>query len=662
VALASSVAITRTEALNRQRHLAQTDGLTGLLNKTHVLGQLREALRSNVHQRSSGSVFLFDIDHFKTYNDTNGHPAGDALLRALAGLVSRTVRPEDWVCRYGGEEFCVLLPDTDSAGAARLAERMRQIIEALDFSKRPELRELRITSSFGVADTTIGVRNPTELIEKADQALYAAKNGGRNQVIESKDMNEGGAHADGDSARSEQASAQHDVLTGLPDRQMFLDKLRHAVVFPQKPDEYVAVMLLDIDMFKRVNNSMGHSAGDRLLRECGERLSNTLRGRDTIAKLARNEPGIAISRLGGDEFGVLLRGIDDIETITPLVERIQEAISAPFQLENMDISITSSIGIAVYPRDGERPEELLTNADIAMYSAKRSGPNGYQFFDVSMVAGNADDLQIESELRQALGRDQFVVFYQPQVELSEGRIIGAEALIRWQHPERGLVPPIKFIPMAERFGIIDEIGHWVLRQACNQARIWQTSIRPIPIAVNLSALQFRQPDLVLQIRTLLEEYRLEAHSLELEVTETVLMDDLDEVIPKIQELHEMGIKVSIDDFGVGYSSLAYLKRFAIDTLKIDRAFVQGIESSDDDRAIAEAVILLGRALNLDVIAEGVDKQEQLVKLKELGCNELQGYLFSPPVPAEEFDELLRQDVRLEIPRLRGPKLAATSAA
>jgi len=422
--------------------------------------------------------------------------------------------------------------------------------------------------------------------------------------------------------------AQHDFLTGLPNRLLLNDRLNHAIALARRHGSQVAVMFIDLDRFKHINDSLGHAIGDKLLEEVGKRLEAAVRGSDTV------------SRQGGDEFLVVLSEVQHAQNAARRAEKIHAALSAPQAIEGHDLQVNVSIGISIFPDDGQDTETLIKCADTAMYHAKENGRNTYQFFEPEMNVRAVERQSLETHLRRALERREFVLHYQPKANLETGAVTGTEALIRWLHPERGLLPPAHFVPIAEDCGLIVPMGQWVLREACRQARAWQNAgLSPLPVAVNISALEFRHKDFLPGVRAILAETQLEPRYLEIEVTESVLMQDVKATATLLHALKSMGVLLAIDDFGTGYSSLSYLRQFPIDTLKIDQTFVRDSTTDADDAAIVSAVISLGRSLRLRVVAEGVETREQLAFLKTRSCGEGQGDYFGRPVVAGEFAEL-----------------------
>ncbi|MCE5322704.1 EAL domain-containing protein [bacterium] len=429
--------------------------------------------------------------------------------------------------------------------------------------------------------------------------------------------------------------AHHDHLTGLPNRLLFSDRLTQCLAHSEHRKTALAVLFLDLDRFKLINDSLGHSVGDLLLKAAAERLQGNLREADMIA------------RMGGDEFTIILSSISDANEIASVTSRVAQIMSAPFVLGGQELFVTTSIGVSIYPTDGDDVETLVKNADSAMYRAKEQGRNNYQFYTEALNTAAVEKMQLESSLRKAIERDEFVLHYQPRVDVKTGAILGVEALVRWRHPEMGLIPPAAFIPLAEETGLIEPIGRWVMRTACAQNKKWQTDgLDPISVAVNVSGRQFVNGSLTDDVSHILFETGLDPQFLDLELTESVLMHSIDLAIVILRKFKEMGVRLSIDDFGTGYSSLTYLKRFPIDAVKIDQSFIRDLTTNSDDAAIARAVIAMSQSLKLKVIAEGVETIDQLQVLQSMACDEIQGYFISRPLPAGELESIMRDHTYL----------------
>ena len=481
-----------------------------------------------------------------------------------------------------------------------------------------------------------------------DIAVESLKNGATDYILKNRMARVGGSvrralnereerqrreKAEADLKESEEQLrflAYHDPLTGLPNRALFQDRLAHSLSSATRREERVALLFLDLDHFKFVNDSLGHSAGDIVLKEVGRRLERCARNNDTVA------------RLGGDEFVVVLTAVRDITDAVMAADRIKREIAAELTVQGTLLSTTCSIGMSIFPDDGRDCETLLKHADIALFSAKDGGRNRWQFYTPEMNAPALERLTMDNALRQALAKEQFSLEYQPQLEFSTGRIIGAEALVRWRHPEAGLISPNRFISIAETSGEIIAIGEWVLRKACRQAKQWQDEgLSPIVVAVNVSAIQFRQESFFQFVQTVLKETGLDPRYLELEVSESVLLSYLDVMESLVHDLGKIGSHLAIDDFGTGYCSLSYLRRFQFSRLKIDQSFVKSIEFDARDAALTAAIINMANILGMKAIAECVETDGQVRALKSVGCDQIQGHYFCPPLSASSLSERVR---------------------
>jgi diguanylate cyclase (GGDEF)-like protein/PAS domain S-box-containing protein len=441
-------------------------------------------------------------------------------------------------------------------------------------------------------------------------------------------------------------AAQHDVVTSLPNRLLLNDRISQSIALARRRKTPMAVLFLDLDHFKYVNDSLGHAAGDQLLQSVSKRLVSSLRDSDTV------------SRQGGDEFIILLSEVSHPQDAATSARKILRALAAAHTVKDQDLHISASIGISMFPEDGEEADALIQNADMAMYHAKETGRNNFQFFTPAMNLKSVERQALEASLRHALEREEFLLHYQPKVSLDTGTITGVEALIRWQQPGREMMLPALFVPVAEDCGLIIEIGRWVLRAACQQARSWQNAgLPPLPVSVNVSAVEFRDQGFIQGVRTVLSETGLASQYLQLELTEGFLMEDAESAATALAQLKAMGVHLAVDDFGTGYSSLSYLRQFPVDVLKIDQSFIQEINSERPESALVSAIIDMGRSLKHLVIAEGVETLEQKTYLQNQHCAEGQGYLFSRPVAAAQFANLLRAGMA-KLSTVEGPELVA----
>ncbi len=424
--------------------------------------------------------------------------------------------------------------------------------------------------------------------------------------------------------------SQHDLLTGLPNRMLFNDRLEQAIPRTRRNGGILAVLLVDMDRFKNINETLGFDCGDHMLQAVGGRLLSSTRDGDTVA------------RLGDDEFAIILEDVQQTEDIAKVIEKIIGSLSQAYYIDDHELFITSSIGVSIYPGDGEQPETLVQNADVAIHHAKESGSNNYRFYESKMNSQSLYRLNLESSLRKALEREEFFLLYQPQIDLVTHQIIGFEALLRWAHPELGIVSPVEFIPLLEETGMIEQVGRWVLRKACQTCMLWhKQGFGDVSMAVNLSPVQFEDEHIASVVKNILDETGLPSNYLELELTESTIMRNAAEAATTLSQLSNMGVAIAIDDFGTGYSSLSYLQKFPINTLKIDRSFVSEIATNDGDVNIVSAIISMAHSLGLTVVAEGVEDADQLMLLQSKQCEYVQGFFFSKPIGIKDADELLK---------------------
>jgi diguanylate cyclase (GGDEF)-like protein/PAS domain S-box-containing protein len=659
---------------NKELHYLSTrDPLTGCLNRRSFAEQFEKAFKEARQNNSELSCIMADIDHFKKVNDTYGHATGDEVIKLLAEILHANTRNVDLVSRYGGEEFCVVLPGLSVDEAVAVAERIRLRLKDESANRYPT--GPRVMASLGVSSNKDNPATSGELNHFADQALYVAKTSGRNRVIRWQPDAESGVHTEPklspveenkqnikietDSLATLQLrvnelehiasqfsveieySKNYDALTGLPNQILFYDRISQVIGRGYRHDQLAAVLVVDMGMFSQVNTSLGRSAGDRLLIEIAGRLNATFRKSDDITRLT-------VSRFGGDEFAVLLTELPSKEAVTWMVKRLLDSLAVPVDIDGNSIFLASHVGISLYPSDASSVDDLINNAMIAKkYCKQLYKETNYQFFDHSMQELSLKYLNLDKELRLAIQNEEWELHYQPKMDIKTKSIIGVEALIRWKHPVRGLLSPFEFIDFAEQRGLIVDIGDWVIKTACNQLKEWaKLGLVDYKIAVNLSAVQLRQDDFVDKVFHALATAGVPPRLLELEVTETTLMNNFQVALASLQRLHSRGITIAIDDFGTGYSSLSYLKNLPINTLKIDRAFIKDICNDENDKQIVKALINMAHFMNMLVVAEGVEEQDQFDLLAEYSCDEIQGYLLSKPVPANELTRMLIKPNRL----------------
>jgi diguanylate cyclase (GGDEF)-like protein len=627
--------------------LATRDSLTNCLNRRSFFEKYGTVFRTAQRDNHVLSCIMADIDLFKAINDRHGHTSGDMVIKSVSETLGKSLRTADCVCRYGGEEFCIILPGISLVEAQAMAERARLNIEQLDIRNETDNVAIPITTSFGVSSNRHSPASLSVLIDHADKALYQSKHGGRNCVTVWDQPQQGHEQAVCNTTENiaGTTSGNLDTLTGLPDRNEFNYSVAAAIQTCQSNCRHAAIMMLDLDMFKRINSTHGHAVGDDLLKIISTRLADVLRNTDTVARL-NNVSGItSIYRLGGDEFGILLGNLDCTDFIGAIINRAIESVTAQIDIQGNEFHLSCSVGVSLFPDHGTSSEALLKNASTALYYAKLQGHNLCRFYHEDLNRDSLESMQLENDLRHVIERDELELYYQPKIDIASGRVTSVEALLRWQHPQLGMIPPAEFIPIAEENGLIIDIGYHVLEHACRQLRQWQDDgYEHISVAVNLSAVQFSQRDLLKRILTICDESGICPNKLELEITESTVMQNIDMAASTLRALHCSGMSISIDDFGTGYSSLNHLKRFPINTVKVDRTFVRDITSDPDDAAIVSAIISMSHNMGLKVIAEGVETCGQLDILRELQCDEIQGFLFSPPVPQHQATALLNQHI------------------
>ncbi len=682
--------------------LATRDPLTNALNRRSLF-QGFETLFAEARDGSEELSFIMvDIDHFKVVNDTYGHGVGDEVIKFLANILTEYSRPNDLVGRFGGEEFCVVLPGAGIDVGFSIADRIRLAIQEGQCAK--STTTLRITSSFGVSTLISDIRNPAELVGQADKALYVAKESGRNRVIRWSSALEEDAPVEiskpsSDAQTPESIEAQSEVPAGveeeplqlpqsivsdtlnqsdktvtrdpqnedlqnpnqqqehvhndksntekagyMPNRVLLFDRIDQAIKRAQRYDTKIAVLVIDVDTLQRVNDTLGLVSGEKFAKSVVARIKQTLRTTDTVTINAEDELLFSISQLSSREIVVLLTDLNQVEIATSVLQRIFTEQNEPIEVEGNEFYLNTNIGVSVFPLDGDGPLTLVTNASIAKSEAMKSiGRNNFCFYANEINQRSRKQFRLEAELHRAVELGEFILYYQPKVDLKTGTILGLEALLRWQHPQYGIVPPSEFIPLAEQMGIINEISQWVIHTVCRQIHLWrEAGYDTITTAVNLSPLEFRNPELADQIIALTDEFGIPRSALEVEISESINIHDMEAAVATLEKLSNSGVCISIDDFGAGYSSLSYLRRFPISKVKIDHSFISGFMQDSGDAAIVSAIIAMCHSLHLKVVAEGVETKEQLRFLQDLHCDEMQGYLVSKPLPQEEISEFLDQ--------------------
>lgn len=605
------------DSVNYAYEVGATDFVSKPINWTILGHRMRYVLRSA-----------------QAFNELNATQARSrALLSAIPDMIFRLDGAGRYLDFQPGQSFRPMLPAQEFIG-----KTIREVLPE-------ELAELASQHLKRVISSGMGQRFEYDIVTNDVPSYFEARMvaSGENEVLTIvRDITDR-------KAREQQIHqlAFYDALTGLPNRQLFYEHLQQELRRSDRDKAAMAVLFLDLDRFKLINDTLGHSVGDAVLAEVGRRLQQCVRSTDLVSRSIHDEAVTSVARLGGDEFTILIGSIDDVRDSEPVARRMIEALSEPILVDGRELFITPSIGIATYPVDGADAETLIRNADAAMYKAKDEGRNCIQFYSTAINDRALAKFTMETELRKAMDQDALQVYYQPQVDLRSGRVVAMEALVRWEHPRLGFVPPVEFIPVAEEAGLIGRLGEFVMRTACRQAKTWSSKgTGEVRIAVNLSGRQFYDGSLTQDVAEILAETGLAAHRLELELTESMVMKDPKITVAALHELKEMGVTISVDDFGTGYSSLAYLKRYPLDTLKVDRSFVRDIATDPDDAAITTAIIAMAKSLGLRVVGEGVETLQQLEYLIDNGCDIAQGYLLGKPAPAESAEAMLGESLVL----------------
>lgn len=654
---------------NKELHyLATRDPMTGCLNRRSFNEQFKVIFDASVKHGSELCCIMVDLDHFKLVNDNYGHAKGDVVIKLLAEILKSNTRDTDLVGRYGGEEFCVVLNGLSIDDATITAERIR--LRVKDESTKRFEGGPRVTASLGIASIFDNPKDPDAFVNIADEALYVAKESGRNCVVR---WEPAASDKVNNEVKSEETtpvlqdkpkeygqtlelqerideleniathisaelefSKSYDPLTELPNQTLFYDRILQSLERGYRNNQVSAVVVLDIDNFSDINEAHGRKVGDGLLKEVAKRLNTVFRKTDGISRLT-------VSRFAGDEFAVLLNELTHEDQATWAIKRLLDIINLPAEIDGNKIHLSCRVGVSIYPTDADSVDKLLNNAMTAKeYGKKNNLELLYQFYDQHMQNMSIKHLRLHEELHIAIKNNNWQLFYQPKFDIKLGKVVGAEALIRWDHPERGILSPYEFIDFAEQHGLILPIGDWVINQSCLQLKsLIDLGFRDCKIAINLASVQLMQPDIVNDIFTSLDRYKVSPMLFEVEVTETNLIDNIEVATQSLQRLSARGITVAIDDFGTGYSSLSYLKSLPIDSLKIDRTFIKDLQNDDNDKQIVCTLIDMAHSMNMSVVAEGVEEQEQLNILKQLNCDQVQGYLIGKPLSAEDFIKVLK---------------------
>ncbi len=655
--------------------LANRDPLTLCLNRRSLAQYFGKLFAQAKADGSHLSCMMVDIDFFKSVNDRFGHATGDQVIKTVADVLKTCTRETDLVGRYGGEEFCVVLPTLGLDTAIKIAERIRRAIEKSSCSG------VKITVSLGVAAIESNANTPDELINQADKALYTAKKSGRNRVVAWGQDNDAaggmgaGLETEEPAAHSGQSKPintdqtdlqrrvlelegllekrtleiehheMYDPKTGLPTRSLFEDRIAHEIARGKRKKHLVAVLSLSVDTIKRIHETLGQRVARELAKACGQRLNDTMRKKIDMVAIFDNPKGMStVSLINEIEFGILLTDIQQIDHVTWVMKRLLDSFDKPFTVKGHEIYTSAYFGVSIFPHDGQTVEALYSSATNACsYAQKLNGNDRYLFASKDLNNKAAKQLQIENALHEAIENNELQLHYQPKIDSATEQIAGFEALLRWQSERLGFVPPDKFIPVAEQSGLIDGIGDWVINTACRQLRSWMDSgLTVVPIAVNISGVQLRQPNIATRIMHILDKFNIDKRLLEIELTESSLVSTGETPFTILKQIKDMGIRVTMDDFGTGYSSLSYLRKIPLSCLKIDRSFVFDLNKDENADKLVASIVSMAHELGLEVVAEGVEEKHQADHLIDLGCEYLQGYYFSRPIPHDEVVRMLQK--------------------
>jgi diguanylate cyclase (GGDEF)-like protein len=657
------------------KFLAECDPLTRCLNRRSLSLRFDKLFTQARAEGLPLACLMVDIDFFKSVNDRYGHATGDEVIKAVADVLKDCTRDSDLVGRYGGEEFCVVLPNLSLDNAAAVADRIRRTIE------KKSVSGVRVTVSVGASLLNDNIRKPDELINQADKALYAAKNCGRNRLVTwgseiDVAMEEKGAGQIQEHASNSEKSTtpdetpaqllrrvqklevqlekrnlelQHyemfDSKTGLPTRTLFEDRINHEIARAKRTQNLVAVLSMTIDTVQRIQEAFGYKAAEKLVKDCGQRLNSILRENIDMVAAVKFDAGMStVSLINQAEFGILLTDFKLVDHVTWVMKRLLDSFEKPFKVKGNEIHTSAYFGVSIFPHDGETVEELYCSATYAcQHAQKLNGKDRYFFSSRNLNEMAVKQLRIENALYKAIQDEELHLYYQPKIEAATQRIAGFEALLRWRSKRLGVVPPDQFIPVAEQSGQIDRIGEWVIYNACRQMNKWKAmGLTVAPIAVNMSGLQLRQPSLPARIQEILDAFNIDAQLLEIELTESALVDSHDKSFANLNKIQKMGIRVVADDFGTGYSSLSYLRSIPLSGLKIDRSFVADINKDENTNQLIVSIVSIAHGLGLEVVAEGVEEKYQADYLVALGCEYMQGYYFGRPMPASDATACLQQ--------------------